>query len=182
MENKNNNISAHLSPHLLNNIANGEPRGDGIPSSSQIDSFLTGIRNSVIGINLPPPPSLPSQNKTPKVTPTQILQINLQHSKTASANLSKLSESKGFAICLIQEPWVTKRGISGLPPQIVKQHALIKEGDPHTRAAILHKRALDIWPVPQYSDRDVCTCIWYTKNHSRQTEEIWLISAGWPTK
>ena len=174
--NKNNNNLTCLLSHL-NTSSNGEDRGNGIPSNSQIDNFLAGIRNTVAGINLPPP--LPPKRNPFKHTPTQILQINLQHSKIASANLSKLTESKGFSICLVQEPWVTKRGISGIPPQITKQHAHTKPGDPQVRAAILHKRSLDIWPIPHFSDRDVCTCIWNTKNYAGSTEIIWLISAYW---
>ena len=110
------NNTVHLTSQLID-TGTGDNRGNGNQSSSQIDSFLAGIRSNLTAINLPPPPSsTPSRNNTPKIQPTQFLQINLQHSKTASANLSKLSESKGFAICLVQEPWVTKRGISGIPP------------------------------------------------------------------
>ena len=113
MENTNSNLPA-LTSQLID--TSGDARGDGNPSNSQIDRFLAGIRNNVAAINLPPPPSTPPRKNNHKQQPTQILQINLQHSKTASANLSKLSESKGFAICLAQEPWITKRGVSGIPP------------------------------------------------------------------
>ena len=57
MENTNNNV-AYLSSQSINIANAGESRGDGIPSNSQIDRFLAGIRNTVAGINLPPP--LPS--------------------------------------------------------------------------------------------------------------------------
>ena len=53
--NTNNKDSLINSPQLINTANIGGHRGDGIPSNSQIDSFLAGIRNTVAGINLPPP-------------------------------------------------------------------------------------------------------------------------------
>ena len=158
------------------------PNGGVIPSSSSIDKFLAGIRNNPGAVNLPPTPSYPTRKTQPKIKPTHILQINLQHSKIATANLAKKSESKDFSICLVQEPWVTKKGLSGIPPQIVKQHGLIREGDPPIRVAILHTRSHNIWPIHYFSDRDTCTCVWNSRNRSGSIKEIWLISAYWSSQ
>ena len=168
--------------NISENVLSFSPRGlasDIIPTNSQIDTFLAGIRNTTAAINLPPTPYIPYKKNKPKIHPTPILQINLQHSKLATANLAKLSETKSFLICLVQEPWITKRGISGIPPHITKQHTTIKKDDPPIRAAILHTRSQNIWPIPHFSDRDICTCIWNAPTKLGQTEEIWLISAYW---
>ena len=123
------NNTVHLTSQLID-TGTGDNRGNGNQSSSQIDSFLAGIRSNLTAINLPPPPSsTPSRNNTPKIQPTQFLQINHQHYVTASANLSKLSESKGFAIFFSPVTLGNETGYIRYTPQIVKQHAWVKEED-----------------------------------------------------
>jgi hypothetical protein len=44
----------------------------------------------------------------------RLVQANLQHSRTAAANLSKRFLAEGIYIALIQEPWIVKGKIMGL--------------------------------------------------------------------
>lgn len=84
-----------------------------------------------------------------------VLQINLHHSKAASAALL-LQLSKGAAdIALIQEPWVIGHRICGLKSA---EHTLISGatiGKP--RACILVSTKLKILFLPQFSDEDTTT-------------------------
>ena len=64
VENKNTNINAYPTSQLIDTTNIGNTRGDGIPSQTQIDNFLAGIRNNKAAINLPLLPSPCSKKHT----------------------------------------------------------------------------------------------------------------------
>ena len=88
----------------------------------------------------------------------EVIQINLQHSRSASAILcrclAKLQTSGVPVIALIQEPWIYKnqvRGLSSLGGQTLR-------GAPRerVRACIYISKGLDVVFLPHLSSSDVC--------------------------
>ncbi|XP_053967614.1 uncharacterized protein LOC128869148 [Anastrepha ludens] len=77
-----------------------------------------------------------------------ILQINLQHSKVASANLLLHLEQGGVDIVLIQEPWLSSSGISGL------------------------RKELNAFILPNFSNEDIVTV-----SLEGPAGKLWLMSA-----
>ena len=63
----------------------------------------------------------------------------------------------------------------GFSPGIVRHHASVAV----PRAAICHSRNLNIWEAPNFTDRDVTTCIWNTQSKQEVLAEIYLISVYW---
>ncbi len=93
-------------------------------------------------------------------------QINLQHNITATAELMRSldvveqNENKPYLV-FIQEPYVCHNRIHGL-----NSRATVFHGEtPHTapRTAIICSRKLKAWKVPEYSSRDVTTCMFQDK-------------------
>ncbi|XP_053956259.1 uncharacterized protein LOC128861906 [Anastrepha ludens] len=84
-----------------------------------------------------------------------ILQINLQHSKAASANLLIHLEQDEADIVLIQEPWLSSNGISGLRTKSYKLVAYSRTGKP--RSCILIRRELNAFILHNFSNEDIVT-------------------------
>ena len=100
-------------------------------------------------------------------------QINLQHSKTASATLVADIEKQGKpCLVLIQEPHVYKNNIRNL---YVKDHSLITGGN-KPRAAILCPRTLPVTLVDELSGNDFTCGIINTQLNSKNMPNILLIS------
>jgi len=92
--------------------------------------------------------------QTPGAQPVQFVQINLQHSKGATAVLQKtLLKAKMHSVALIQEPWVHGETIRGLksPDRIL--FSVIGHGRP--RAAVACSNELKPVFLPQLSSRDL---------------------------
>jgi len=82
----------------------------------------------------------------------RLLQINLHHSKAASAALLLRLTEGGADIVLVQEPWVVGGKVVGLG---IKEYKLMldpKEGK--IRTCILAKRHLSIFLLRNYSNGD----------------------------
>ena len=97
-------------------------------------------------------------------------QQNLQHCTTGTSEMAKDMTSEGSKkqmICLIQEPYVGKKGLVGYPRGINRYFCRNSEA----RAAILSMN-IDLWLCPSFSGRDVTTCIWNTAEQG----EIYLVS------
>jgi hypothetical protein len=95
----------------------------------------------------------------------KFIQINLQHAKAATYELTSLMAKDSIA--LVQEPWFYKGRPMGLTPILKALHAPNK-GCP--RAAIYIHSSLQVMLVPQISDRDLVAAI----------RKILLISWYWP--
>jgi exonuclease III len=100
------------------------------------------------------------------------LQINLQHSRTATAELTKRLSSLNTFITFIQEPWQSRKKLHGIP-SIIKQHY---KPDDHIRSAICHSANLNIFKVNHLCDRDVTTCLWQPGS---ERDNILLVSVYW---
>lgn len=87
----------------------------------------------------------------------RLLQINLHHSKAASASLHKYVEGKSVDIIFIQEPYVYKNKICGLG---LKNYGLIHGGGENPRSCILFKRSLHMLPLNQFCSRDLAAASW----------------------
>jgi len=86
----------------------------------------------------------------PTVLPT--VQINLHHSKAASASLQKLIKSK-TGICLIQEPWAFNGKVHGLKGSGTIYSYGSSRHNP--RACILVSKDIRSWPLVKYCNRDM---------------------------
>lgn len=98
----------------------------------------------------------------------------MHRSPLASVNLVE-NHSKEHCISLVHEPPSRKGQIYSFP------HPLEVLGEPHSnlvdgpRAAIIFNPSLNIWHMPQYSNRDCQVALWQIHD-----QKIALISAYWP--
>lgn len=99
-----------------------------------------------------------------------VWQINLQHSKQASAELvRRLQGQSAPTVVLIQEPWVARKRICGLGGLLDTK--VLYDGD-RPRAGIICKGNIDVWIMPQYTNQDLCAV---TIKH--QSKEVVMASA-----
>jgi len=82
----------------------------------------------------------------------RLLQINLHHSKAASAALLLRLTEGGADLVLVQEPWVVGGKVAGLGTKEYKLMLEPKEGK--IRTCILAKRHLSIFLLRNYSNGD----------------------------
>ena len=80
------------------------------------------------------------------------LQINLHHSKVASANLLLLLNEAHYDVVLTQEPWVSKASVYGLRTPI---YTLIFHAIGRCRACILIRRNLNFFFLNTFSEADL---------------------------
>lgn len=99
-----------------------------------------------------------------------LLQINLHHSKTASASLLRQLSQREFDIALIQEPWVVRDLVCGL--KATDYILLYVKGRGRPRSCILIKRNLSCSMLYNYSDCDMVTVCLETVSR-----RYWLVSA-----
>ena len=78
----------------------------------------------------------------PCVRNIHFLQLNLQHSKTASAVLQRQVAALEYAVILVQEPWTVNNNVAGLSTQRVSIYCGTSGEKPRT--CVLIKRALSI--------------------------------------
>jgi len=76
----------------------------------------------------------------------QFLQINLHHSKAASAALLTRLATGNIDVVFIQEPWIVGNNICGLSTPIYKLF--------YTRTCILTKTHFNTFLIPQFSEGD----------------------------
>ncbi|XP_049316926.1 uncharacterized protein LOC125779695 [Bactrocera dorsalis] len=101
------------------------------------------------------------------------LGAEIAHAKAASANLLLRLEQDGADIVLIQEPWLTDNGISGLR---TKSHRLLMAKDAgRNRACMLVRNELTVFLLPNFSSADIVTA-----KLECDTGDFWLISAYMP--
>jgi ribonuclease HI len=107
----------------------------------------------------------------------RINQINLQHCKAASAELSRRFGMNHFDICLIQEPYICKDRVRGLESSgdIVYQPGLSKP-----RTCIYIKKNLNYLPLTQYCTGDETVIKLTFEDLSGSKLDVVLCSAYFP--
>jgi len=85
----------------------------------------------------------------------QFLQINLHHSKAASAALLTHLATGNIDVVLIQEPWIVGNNICGLSTPLYKLFYTKDKGK--TRTCILTKTHFNTFLIPQFSEGDLTT-------------------------
>jgi hypothetical protein len=88
-----------------------------------------------------------------------VYQLNLQHAKLAMNEMAITFSKISIFIALLQEPYTVKNKIVGLPPTIAKFHS----EELHFKASICCSKYLQVFPVPQFTDQLVVTCVWHTE-------------------
>jgi len=103
----------------------------------------------------------------------RVLQINLHHSKAASAALEIHISESGEDCILIQEPWVRNNKICGLQ---INDYVLFQgKADAHNRACILVKKCFNSFILFNFSTEDITSV---AVEDERGT--LWLTSAYLP--
>ena len=94
-----------------------------------------------------------TKNRTGAITNSlKCLQINLQHSRVATANLLKIMEEENTDIACIQEPYMVGNKIGGIPLSLM----VLTIGARKKRAAIvINNKNIDTLLITQLSDEDV---------------------------
>ena len=100
----------------------------------------------------------------------RVIQINLHHSKAASAALLLKLTKSGEDLVLIQEPWINGNQICGLGLKGYKIWFSSKSGK--SRSCILGKSNLNMFLIPQYSDGDITAA-----GLEFEGNKVWLVSA-----
>ena len=122
-----------------------------------------------------------SQNVTqgnggPASTATKVYcgQINLAKSRYSTDEFSLLlSAFKGEFIYFLQEPWIRRGKLMGMPRNTKLYYIAGKDGSV-PRAAIIASAGLNLWIRHEYSDPDCITCSWAVEDFPR---DIFLVSA-----
>ena len=84
----------------------------------------------------------------------KVLQVNLQHSKAASAALCHCVTSQNIDIVLIQEPWLVKGRVAGLNGQ---GELIYCRTVRNTRTCILVRNRTQCLPSIEFCSRDITT-------------------------
>jgi len=104
------------------------------------------------------------------VSMLRVIQINLHHSKAASAALLLKLTKSGEDLVLIQEPWINGNQICGLGLRGYKIWFSNNSGK--IRSCILGKKNLNMFLIPQFSDGDITAA-----GLEFEGNKIWLVSA-----
>lgn len=110
-------------------------------------------------------------------TPVKLLQVNLQHGKAATAELSRCISMKQTCIALIQEPYVYKNRIRGLP--VSQGNILVGTLDSKPRACIWVDKSINLTLLPQFSNGDLVAAV-ATLSTNEQYFKFLLVSAYLP--
>lgn len=87
----------------------------------------------------------------PIIAPIKCLQLNLQHSRAATVNLTKLIVDRETEILLLQEPYVIKNNITG----ISKRYRIFSSGEGRNRSVIVTtNNRIDAILIKQLSNLD----------------------------
>lgn len=107
----------------------------------------------------------------------KIYQLNSHHSQAASANLlGILSKSNNF-IAFIQEPYAPRGKVANIP-----KGASVFTSNSHQeqpRSCIIASKAISIWPMLNFSDRDTVTVSVTVKLNS-VNKTVWMVSSYMP--
>jgi len=88
------------------------------------------------------------------LTDIKCLQINLQHSRAATANLTKIVTDDEIDIIFIQEPYTIQGKVIGIPTR----YTTFTAGGARPRAAVIvTNKGIDTTMIRQLSDKDAVT-------------------------
>ena len=76
-------------------------------------------------------------------------------------------------VALLQEPYVVQNKMVGLPPMIGKYHS----EEQNFKASICYSKNLQIFPVPQFTDQLVATCVWHMDLRGAAFRDLYIVSA-----
>ena len=98
-----------------------------------------------------------------KQTSIKCMQINLQHSRAATANIIRLVAEDGIDIIFIQEPYTIQDKVIGIPTK----YATFTSGEGRIRAAIVvTNKEIDAMLICQLTDTDT-VAVEVTKGHTK---------------
>ena len=136
-------LNSEVSPHLtlvtfniLSDVLCGQINlHRGIASATQLRSYLSTQMHTV---------------------PTQ------QHVEVDNeeAHMIQMSKICGF-LTFLQEPPTTPKRVVGFSPN---NHLFYDASADRPRTAIYASKNLNLWPVSEYTDRDITTCLWKRQN------------------
>lgn len=104
------------------------------------------------------------------------VQINLHHSKGASAVLARNLSMMHTAIALIQEPWIYRGGIRGL-----SHCGMLYSGEMDGARACILVRGLDAAPLPEFNSRDQTAVLVKYMDLEGERREVVVVSAYFPS-
>lgn len=107
-----------------------------------------------------------------------ILQANLHHSETATAQIWKWLEANKTAVILIQEPWVRKGAICGL--RNIGGKLTVYTGPDNPRTCIYTTSNLYVEPLTSFCSRDLCAVKVRGAQVASDLSEVVLASAYMP--
>lgn len=90
-------------------------------------------------------------NATKRQTEIKCAQLNLQHSKTATYNLTQLILHNNIDVAFVQEPYIVLNNVAGFP----KSFRIFAHGNGKKRSAIIvNNNKIDAIAIRQVSDED----------------------------
>ena len=87
--------------------------------------------------------------------PLKVLQINLQHSKAASAAFCRYLLKEDVDVALIQEPWIFKGRVAGLGE--CKGRLIYCDKENSSRTCIFVRSDIQCLPLLEFCSRDITT-------------------------
>ncbi len=86
---------------------------------------------------------------------TKLIQVNLHHSRAASASLCRTFTQGNFDLALIQEPWISQGRVAGLGD--ARGNIIYCKDINNPRTCILVKGGLQCFPLVEFCSRDLTT-------------------------
>ena len=132
---------------------------ENLKNASQMEVIQRAARNK------------PKQNIS---IPTSLRAMSQKYAIGEEGSIPTLDPSKPFAfICGLQEPYFNYKKVPGL-----KGHTMIIDSSvEQPRAAIFHSRCLNIWAVPEFINRDMCTGLFLLPNKTK----VYIVSLYLPS-
>ena len=103
------------------------------------------------------------------------VQINLHHSKAASASLVRQLSDEDLDVALIQEPWVNNSAVLGLG---TSGKLLYNAGGDRPRAGIVFRKTVKFLPIPYLCTDDLVAA--YVEIPGKQGKKMVVCSAYLP--
>lgn len=105
----------------------------------------------------------------------RFLQVNLQHSKAASATMCRRFDMEGIDIALLQEPWLFGNKVAGLKPHQGK--LLYSHKAQRPRACIVYSNRVNLTLLPVLCTDDIVTGV-LTAN-TREGTRTWIVCSAY---